>query len=285
MAVIVHTRGNSLPSAPHPIVSQYQEHLRILKGSEVTARLSSSSVSQKLDGLQDLHDSTDQLLQLPIEQQAFGLECNDKHVNDLLEGSLRLLDICSKAKDCLTQSKESMHELQSIIRRRRCDETGFTIAGAKYLSSRKIMKKAIRKVLENLKATKNELVSSSSNKDNNGFSMLKEAEEITLTSLESVLLFISDPKGHSKQSRWSVISKLVQPRRVACNSSETDTNEFETVDATLKSLISHKPSSIENFLSHMENLELCIQDLEIGIEYLSRKLIRNRVTLLNIFSH
>lgn len=284
----LHTRCNSLPAAPHPLVSQFEEHLQRLKGSEATATLSSSSVTHKLNGLQDLHDCTDKLLQLPKEQQALAQERNNKWIDDLLDGSLRLLDICSKAKDCLMQSKESMHELQSIIRRRRGDETRFTIASSKYLTSRKMTKKAIRKALENLKAIKNELIASSANKESNTLSMrsfLKEAEGVTLSSLESLLLFISDPKGRSKQSRWLIITKLVQPKRVDCDPPESETNEFEMVDAALQSLIAHKPSPIENFQSHMEYLELCIQDLEIGLEQLSRKLIRNRVSLLNIFSH
>lgn len=113
------------------------------------------------------------------------------------------------------------------------------------------------------------------------FGFLKEAEAVTLGSLEHVLLFISDPKRHSKQSRWSAISKLMQPQRPICDSQ----NEFEKVDADLQSLISHKPSSTENFQTHMEDLEMCIQDIEIGVEHLSRKLIKNRVSLLNIFNH
>jgi hypothetical protein len=53
----------------------------------------------------------------------------------------------------------------------------------------------------------------------------------------------------------------------------------------LLSLISHNPSSIEYFQSQMENLEMFIQDLKIRVEQISRKLIKNRVSLLNIFSH
>ncbi|KAK7257958.1 hypothetical protein RIF29_32309 [Crotalaria pallida] len=253
--------------------------------SKATTLSTSSSISHKLDGLHDLHDCTDKLLQLPTEQQALAQEGSGKCADDLLEGSLRLLDICTTAKDSLMQSKQSMGELRSIIRRRRGDETVFTIARAKYLTSRKMMKKTIRKALENLKAIKNEITSSSSNKDNNTFSMLKEAEEITLSSLESLLLFISDRNGGSKQSRWSTISKFVQPKRVACDSLESNTNEFQLVDASLQSLSSHEPSTIENFQSHVENLEMCINDLEIGVEQLSRKLVRNRVSLLNIFNH
>jgi hypothetical protein len=37
----------------------------------------------------------------------------------------------------------------------------------------------------------------------------------------------------------------------------------------LQFLISSKPSSIENFQFHMQNLELCIEDIENGVERLS----------------
>ncbi|XP_058759037.1 uncharacterized protein LOC131632272 [Vicia villosa] len=275
----LHLRSNSLPSAPHPIVSQLEHNLQRLKSSEDASSASSSSVCNKLNGMQDLHDCIDNLLQLPIEQQTLVQECNEKSVDDLLEGSLRILDICSIAKDFLLLSTESTHELQSIIRRRG-NETGFTVEVAKYMALRKSMKKQIRKALVNLKSMKN--------KENNSSPMLqslKEAESITLNSLEHLLLFISDPKGQSKNGRWSAISKLMHPKRVVCNSLESDTNEFEKVDAVLQHLISNKLSCTENVQSQLENLEMCIQDLEVGVERMSRKLIRNRVSLLNIFNH
>ncbi|WVZ01776.1 hypothetical protein V8G54_022582 [Vigna mungo] len=270
----LHLRSNSLPSAAHPFVSQFEEHLRRLRASEATSSLSSSSVSHKLNEMLDLQDYTDKLLQLTTEQQVLARECNEKWGDDLLEGSLRLLDICAAAKDCLQQSKESMCDLVSVMRRKKGNETGFAVESVKYLAMRKKIKKQIQKALQNLK-----------HKDNNTspmLSFLDEAEAITMSSLESLLLFISAPKEHS---RWSEISKLVRPKRVICDSQESAINEFEKVDAVLKSLSSHKPSSAENFQSHMENLELCIQDLEIGVDHLSRKLIRNRVSLLNIFNH
>jgi hypothetical protein len=230
-----------------------------------------------------------EVLQLPIEQQALSHECNEKSVDDLLERSLRILDICSTAKDFLLLSKENMYELQSVIRRKRGIETEFTVEGVKYMAFRKNMKKQIQKELVNLKTLKSELIASSTYiKENNSSPMLgflKEAETITLCSLESLLLFISDPKGNSKYSGWSAISKYMHSKRVVCDSQESDTNEFEKVDAALQSCANHKPPCTENFPSHMENLGMCIQDLEIGVEKISRKLIRNRVSLLNIFNH
>ncbi|KAG5047881.1 hypothetical protein JHK85_008984 [Glycine max] len=127
-----------------------------------------------------------------------------------------------------------MHELHSVIRKRKGDKTIFTIEGGKYLASRNKLKKKIRKALRNLKAMKSEFHNFSM------LSILTEAEEVTLRSLESLLLFICDPKGQPKQSRWSAISKLMHPKRM---------------------------------------------DLQIGVEHLTRKLIRNRISLLNIFNH
>ena len=115
--ISLHIHSNSFPSAPHPLVSQFKEHLNRLKSSE--SACSSSSLSHKLGGLQDFHDYTDKLLQLTITKQALTRNCNEKSIEELLDGSLRLLDICSTVKDCLLESKECMYEVQSAIRRRR----------------------------------------------------------------------------------------------------------------------------------------------------------------------
>nr|KYP66103.1 hypothetical protein KK1_012387 [Cajanus cajan] len=284
----LHLRSNSLPSAPHPFTSQFEEHLQRLKDSEATSSLTSSSINYKLNGLRDLHECADKLLQLPITQQALAGECSNKCVDELLDGSVRILDICDTIKDCLVQQKENMHELESAIRRRRDAKDGLLIESGKYLASRKQMKKVIRKALGNLKGFKNELMVASSNKNNKTLSMLgilKESEVVTMSSLESLLLFITGSKGQSKQNRRSIISKLMQPNTLGCDFPEADTNVIEKVDAALMSLINHKPSPIDNFQSHLENLEICIQNLEVGVEYLSRQLIRTRVSLLNIFNH
>ncbi|MED6169488.1 hypothetical protein PIB30_021785 [Stylosanthes scabra] len=280
--ISLHLRNNSLPSAQHPFGSQCEELCQRLKDSEseATSCSSSSSINKNLDGLQDLHECIHNLLQLPTSQQALAGEC----INELLGGSLRLLDIFSMVQDCLVQSRETVCELESFIRRRRSKaENGISIEVGKYIASRKQIKKAIiQKALTNLKGFKKDLtVASSSSKDNKAFAILKEAELITLNSLESLLLFINGSKEQQSQGKWKVIPKLMNSSRVE----PCDRNEFEKVDAALKTLMNHKSSSIENLHSYLENLELCIQDLEAGVERLSRQLIRTRVSLLNIFSY
>lgn len=115
----LHNRSNSMPTAPRPTVSQVEEHLHRLKDTEATTSSLSSSISHRLNDLQDLQESTDELLQLRISQQALAQECSSKQIDELLDGSLRLLDISSTVKDCLLQSKESMRKLVSDIRRRK----------------------------------------------------------------------------------------------------------------------------------------------------------------------
>ncbi|KAK4278258.1 hypothetical protein QN277_016125 [Acacia crassicarpa] len=281
-----HVRSNSFPTAPHPIVSQFEEHLNRLKSSDSASSSSSSSLSHKLSGLQDLKDSCDRLLQLSTSQQVLAKDCTKKWVDELLDGSLWLLDICTTAKDCLAQSKESVYEVRSALRRRGAEAAIFTAGAANYLASRKNVKKAIQNALRDIKGIRNDLIVSSAARENDMLSMMKEAESVTVSTLESLLCFMSDPKGRSKQSRWSAISKLMQPKKVAGDSHEMVTNEFEKVDSTLKSLISQqKHASTDNLQGDLESLEMCIEDLKIGVASLSRKLIRNRVSLLNIFNY
>ncbi|KAI9120000.1 hypothetical protein K1719_008969 [Acacia pycnantha] len=206
-----HVRSNSFPTAPHPIVSQFEGHLSRLKPAD-SASSSSSSLSHKLSGLQDLKDSCD-----------------------------KLLDICTIAKDCLAQSKESMYEVRSALRRRGAEAAIFTAEAANYLASRKNVKKAIQIALRDIKGIRNDLIVSSAARENDMLSMLKEEESVTVSTIESFLCFISDPKERSKQSRCVQVD--------------------------------------------LENLEMCIEDLEIGVECLSRKLIRNRISFLNIFNN
>ncbi|XP_022135912.1 uncharacterized protein LOC111007751 [Momordica charantia] len=272
-----HIRSNSLPSKPHPVVTEVDEHLCRLQASETTS--SSSSLCQKLDRLQDLHGCIDKLLNLPLTHQAL---VDNKSVDDLLEGSLKLLDLCSLAKDALSQTKESAHELESVLRRRRGDDIVGNVQ--KYLNSRKMVKKAIQKALKAMERTS----SQKSDESSEIGSLLKEAEAVTYSSIESLLSFIAGPKLPSKISRWSLVSKLMQPKRVASKDEDTNGNEVEIVDASLYSITSHSSNflvQVEDVQNSLRKLESSIPDLEDDLESLYRRLIKNRVSFLNILNY
>ncbi|KAE8698763.1 putative Eukaryotic translation initiation factor 3 subunit A [Hibiscus syriacus] len=280
-----HARSNSLPSRQHPIASQIDENLNRLRESQTAS--TSSSIADKLNCLQDLYDSVDMLLQLPHTQQALAQEQQRKLVDELLDGSLLLLDVCGTANDALLLTKEGTQELQSILRRRQ----GTQCLGnevRKYFTSRKAARKAICKALKNLKHVENKLTSSSFRKDGETvavISTLKQVEAVTISVLESLLSFISGPEAELKSSRWSIVSKLIHKKRVMCEEEEQKTNEIANAEAALRSFVkSGNTKHIENLQNELRNSETCIPDVEEGLESFFRCLIKARVTVLNILN-
>ncbi|PPS11679.1 hypothetical protein GOBAR_AA08975 [Gossypium barbadense] len=271
MAASYHARSNSLPSRQHPIVSQIDENLNRLRASQSAS--TSSSIGHNLSGLQDLHECVDVLLQFPLTQQALDQEKQREMVEELLDGSLMLLDLCTTAKDALLQTKECTRELQSILRRRRGAE-GLANDFRKYLTS--------RKALKNLKHIQNKL----STPGENGavISVLRDVEAVTISVLESVLSFISGPEAESKSCRWPLVSKLMHQKKVMCEE-EQKANEILSAEAAVRSCTkSENMKHVENVQKELQSSELSIQDLEEGLETLSRRMIKTRVTVLNIIS-
>ncbi|KAB2082229.1 hypothetical protein ERO13_A05G176050v2 [Gossypium hirsutum] len=272
---MVATRSNSFPrsSRQHPLATEVNEHLNRLRASKEASTSSSSSISHKLNGFQDLYDCVVKFLQLPLSHHDLAHECAD----ELLDGSLRLLDLCSTAKDIVLQTKESANELQSALRRRKIGESEIVSEARKYISSRKVAKKTIHKALGNLKVIQRKNTVSPSET----VSMLKEIEAVTCSMFEDLLSLISGPKPGS----WLSVSKLLHQRRIACEDAARNVNEFEKVDVALKSFGITKSEIINlEIQNQLKDLELFIQDLEDGLECLFRCMIKARVSLLNILT-
>ncbi|XP_031744643.1 uncharacterized protein LOC105436062 [Cucumis sativus] len=154
----------------------------------------------------------------------------------------------------------------------------------KYLNSRKMIKKEIHKTLKGMERSS----SQKSDESSEIVSMLKEAETVTYNNIESLLSFIAGSKLPSKISKWSFVSKFMQPKKVVSKEDDTSGNEVEMVDAALYSITSHKSDcivQIEDVQILLRKLESSIQDLEEDLESLYRHLIKNRVAFLNILNH
>ncbi|GMI68533.1 hypothetical protein like AT2G17080 [Hibiscus trionum] len=277
------TRSNSFPSRSHPLTSEVDEHLSRLASSESTS--TSSSLNHKLGRLQDLHDCIEKLLQLPFTQQSLSQEQQRARVDELLNGSLKLLDVCSMAKDALLQVKECALELQSVLRRKRGATKGFANEVRKYLTSKKAAKKAILKALKNLKHKENKQ-SAVINETGSIVSLLREVQAVTLNVLQSLLIFTFAPEKESHMSRWSLVSKLLHTKRVS-GEGEEQMNEMEIAEASLLSLATSKSDmmQIEKVQNELKLSESCIQDFEEGVEGLFRRMIKVRVSILNTLNH
>ncbi|XP_021637668.2 uncharacterized protein LOC110633393 [Hevea brasiliensis] len=98
---------------------------------------------------------------------------------------------------------------------------------------------------------------------------------------------LSESKGKSKPSGWSIISKALQSKRISCEV-EIELNEVEKIDAELLILKSSNDISIsqlQNVLKGLEALESSTQEVEEELECIYRQLVKTRVSLLNILNH
>ncbi|OVA15636.1 Protein of unknown function DUF241 [Macleaya cordata] len=312
-----HARSISLPSRSNPLTLPVEEQLYRLRTSSSDEVISSSSAPltslsslfDNLSGLNVLYDCVDDLFQSPITHRALAQEKCDKCVNDVLDGSLALLDTCSTTRDVLLQMKECIQDLQSSLRRksrRRDGEFGLLENEVEnYMNSRRKVTKAIQKCLRDLKRMENRRAFPTLfEKDQNLvaiISVLREVEWITLSTFEalfSTLLSGSKAQSSSKPAikGWSLVSKLMHIRCGETNNKgeeAADMCEIEEVDIALNTLIiSCKYNSIEVIVHNVQNvqkgleaLELSIHRLEDELELVFKSLIKARVSLLNILSN
>ncbi|XP_019172104.1 PREDICTED: uncharacterized protein LOC109167537 [Ipomoea nil] len=239
MAKTNHLRSISFPSRSHPSIQKVEEELTKLKTLQVSATPEAATISSGLLGLEQLYKCMDGLLNLPQTLQALSQNQNKKWVDGLLEKSVRLLDICGLARDSVSQLKEQLRDLQSSLRRRKGDSsTEATIT--RYTSFIKKMNKDAKKSVAALKKINVEIEGSTPLDVHHDISAviraLREASEVSTSIFQSVLLFLSMPVLKPKTSRWSVVSKLVQNGRVACEYQHKNTCNLETLEAQLEDI-------------------------------------------------
>ncbi|XP_021848527.1 uncharacterized protein [Spinacia oleracea] len=289
-------RSISLPSRPHPLVPQIDEHLSSLRSSEVilTSVSQLSSLGHKLNILKDLYDCLDNLILLPQNQQKLMQLSNARCIDELLDGSLRLLDVCGIVKDVLAQVKEHMQEIQSSLRRRSNAELSIGNEISGYVNMRKKTKMMIKRCSKDVKGMIKRSISREGDCKNVAMvDVLRQVEGATAEIFESLLEAISGSKAQSPRRNASlsiVMCKLIMYQNEAFNKEEeVSRNEFEDVDSTLSSLviIQKKRSCVnvvqaETLRRRFVKLDSAIQDLDEVLGGLFRCLVKTRATLLNL---
>ncbi|XP_057493275.1 uncharacterized protein LOC130778807 [Actinidia eriantha] len=87
------------------LIPQVDDHLCRLRASKATSSSLLSSAAERPSVVEDMFDCLDDLILLPITQQAFAQKQNDKWVEEALDGYLKLLDLCAAAQDVSSQTK------------------------------------------------------------------------------------------------------------------------------------------------------------------------------------
>ncbi|KAJ8567682.1 hypothetical protein K7X08_019890 [Anisodus acutangulus] len=258
-------RSISLPVRSHPTTQRVEEVLNKLNGLETSVAPTAETICNSLLGLEELQKCIDDLLNLPQTLQILSQHQYGKWFEELLDKSVRIIDGCGTARDLVSQSKEYVRDLQSALRRRKGDssaETGI----AKFANLSKKMKKDAKKLVLALKQVHCEtLTAAFLEADQETIAViraLREANAVCILIFQMILSFLSVPLLKPKQSKWSLVSKLIHNGRTEDEGLENST------------ILGKK----------LETSEDQLDSIEKGLEGTFRSLIRSRSLLLNVFS-
>ncbi|KAG8378055.1 hypothetical protein BUALT_Bualt08G0098300 [Buddleja alternifolia] len=244
-----HSRSNSFPSQSHPIVNDVEDHLRRLRASEATST-SATSICTNLASLKTLHEGINNMIEMPSIQQALSNKHGQSWINELLEGSLRLVDLCEFSREVACLTKETIQDLESSIRRNR-GETATKDDIKAYVASRNKINKMVNKYIKNLKSFNQ---NSKSLPDVEFGMVLKETETIVFSVLRSALTLITGEK--SKPKSWSIFSKFTQNSRV--HSEKDDHASSNLCASMLYSFIVFRSATRQRYhsLKHISQSEM-----------------------------
>ncbi|KAM5565265.1 hypothetical protein ABKV19_019342 [Rosa sericea] len=233
------------------------------------------------EALRNLHNSANDLLHSPIIQQALVRNSQEKWVHEVSEASLRLLDVCSISKDVLLLVKEHLQDLQFTLRR--VTSSGEEDIGSKmtaYNFYRNKLKKETLKCLNSLKGrpmkNKSSIVSSEICPIDQNLTLvvdvLRQVRVTTVSIVETLLSLISIPWLDGKSTSRSTATSFKFMSKFMCGRSQ---KVHDLCDAT----------ALQSANTRLDAVEIAIQDLQVELECMFRRLIDTRVALLNILTN
>ncbi|XP_072972334.1 uncharacterized protein [Typha angustifolia] len=247
-----HLRSISLPTRPSSLVLKVEEELQKLRACVASPSATAHTVFDRLKGLGDLYECIKELLCLSSNQNGLFHSNQKKLVEEEMEESIRLLDICDAMRDNFSAMKINVQELQVALRR----------------GGEAAMESKVRAFVRLAKKANKDIKKHSSNKCGSGspveaecgslkvVRLLTEAREITISLLQSVSSVLAKQMIKPKTSKLSLVSRTFNKRRVACG------EEKEDDDASIFSSYSCKDLNDETAL----RAQMQLQRLEVVIE-------------------
>ncbi|KAJ9146893.1 hypothetical protein P3X46_029108 [Hevea brasiliensis] len=295
-SVHIPVRSISLPSRLHPNSLKIEEELIKLKSREflssdsTTNSIGAESIQLRLTKLAELFFRIEELTHSSQTQQAFHPQLLNQ-VEQVLDGSVGLIDVCSTARDMFLSMQEHIRDLQSALRRRGKDSSSVESDVRTYITFRKKAKKDITKSLATLKKLESSALSFPTLDEEHHLlyviKVIKEAHAIAATIFRSALLFLSLPATKTNMVGRLLISKLTHSGLLASDREEKIFNEVGQVDIAFCSIHGQMRKNnnvkfdMQQVQERLGTLSVSIQELESKLSCLFRCLIQNRVSLLN----
>ncbi|KAL4187129.1 hypothetical protein AMTRI_Chr09g17290 [Amborella trichopoda] len=248
-----HVRSSSLTSRSHPILCQLNEQLL------------SSSACELVTKQTKLYDNFNCLLQLPHTLDV--LRSEDKSVNEMLEDSLKLADVCSAMRDVISHCARLEGEV-----------------GA-YISVRRKMNKELEKCLSTLRRTRRSI----SSRLPQNRSLQNEDVVVALSQVESASLFVCESqllKFKMPKKSQSIISTIFRHKTPQQNEG---TSDWECANASVCSIYRNSGKVDEKCAKDAQrklaSLDEFMRNIDDRLGGISNRMIRSRVSLLNIITN
>ncbi|CAL9228154.1 unnamed protein product [Arabidopsis halleri] len=273
-------RSISLPSRSHPSTTGVEEALNKVNSINTTTG-SSESVLMGLAGLEELYNCTEEFLKMGSTQRVLSSD-GSEFMEEMLDGSLRLMDICSVSRDLMVETHEHVRGVQSCLRRKKLAGGGdqLDVAVSGYVGFRKNMRKEAKKLLGSLKNIDGGLTSSSSvnnvQQEDHLVAVINVMRQVVSVSVSVLMSLLEFLLGRRQSNIKSNLASVLKKKKV--HHVEETKNELESLDSEIC-------CSCDDLQKKLEEVEMSIDGFEKNLEGLFRRLIRTRATLLNIISH
>uniref|UniRef100_A0A0E0R4I6 Uncharacterized protein n=1 Tax=Oryza rufipogon TaxID=4529 RepID=A0A0E0R4I6_ORYRU len=197
-----HQRSASLPSRLHSTESNVEEELHGLRSCISSPSATIGTMCDGLRRLGEVYNSIEEIMFLPSNQAGISLHQQRKMVEEELDMSLLLIDLCNAMQESLSEMKMSIHELQLLLKR------GDSVAVHNKIESFVRLAKKAQKMP--FKKTSIGAISESCKM----IRLLGEAREMAVSVLESTSLLLPKQIAKNSASKWSLVSKRFQRRNV-----------------------------------------------------------------------